>query len=131
MGLPPGTLVTSFNPTGGSSSSAMQVRFPHFPFPRYRGADVCARSYRQANNSNWRRITCTVMRIACYMEIITPARMLSIELLGRSTRSTWSFNLLLLLLAPHPMSLLIAPCFFFIHLMRKPTCLRPISRPQH
>jgi hypothetical protein len=38
---------------------------------------------------------------------------------------------LLLLLAPHPMSLLIAPCFFFIHLMRKPTCLRPISRPQH
>jgi hypothetical protein len=91
MGLAPGTLVTSFNPTAGSSSSAMQVRLSLLRFWNRVITFFCrARSYRQVNNNSSQLKTCTAMRIACCMGIINLARMLLIGLWARLIKSAWT-----------------------------------------
>ena len=107
MGLAPGTLVTTFNPTAGSSSassSAIQVR----PLSSHPSIEIltclCApRSYQQVNNNSSRRIVCTVMQIVCCTEIVNPARMLSIGSWARSIKSAWIFHF--------PISCSIAPFY--------------------
>lgn len=54
------------------------------------GINYCCRSYRQVNSSKLLRITCTVMRIVCFMAITSQARMLLIGSLERLTRSAYS-----------------------------------------